>query len=408
MKRLKQVAVLFPLQLDPTRDDAGALEGQSLAQHQFKTMFSSHGILRGVCQFARTHNQWNLCYAENAPEEFGRFIQQVKPEGIVAHVSSLAIQRILARTGAMIVNVSSYLPSPGVPSVMVDNLAIGRLAANHLLEGGFRRAAFVGYPGVHFSDLRLEGFFRHFQTQGQVPFSYPPLGLASKDFKYTAENKDLCKWLRALVKPVGIFCCNDGLAFNLADACRALNIRVPDDVALLGADNSEIVCELSHPPLSSVRISRERTGYLAAELLYDLMKGKPPPKAPLLLPPEGIVKRQSSDILAIEDEDLVLAMKFIREHAHCPISVDDILRKVSISRRLLEQKFRTWLNKTPLDEIQRVHLERAKHLLTDTDQNLIQVAQASGFNSSERLSVVFKQREKMTPGEFRQRSRMNR
>jgi LacI family transcriptional regulator len=127
----------------------------------------------------------------------------------------------------------------------------------------------------------------------------------------------------------------------------------------------------------------------------------------VLFAPDGIAKRPSTDILAIEDEDLVLAMKYIREHAQEPIGVEDILREVPISRRLLEKKFRTILNKSPLDEIQRVHLERAKHLLTDTDQSLAQVAKASGFNSGERLSVVFKQKVAMPPGEFRRRSRMN-
>lgn len=407
MPRYRQIAVVFPLQLDPTREDVGTMEGQSLAQHQFKTMFSSHGILRGVCQFARTHNQWNLCFSENDPRGLSRFIKQWKPEGVVAHVSSPEIKEILDRSGAKVVNVSSYLSDTGVPSVVVDNLAIGRLAATHLLESGFRRAAFVGYPGVRFSDLRLEGFVHKFQTLGQIPVSYPLHGRIEKSFKYTAENKELCKWLRALIKPVGIFCCNDGLASCIADACRALSIRVPDDVALLGADNSEIVCELSHPPLSSVRISRERIGYLAAEMLHNLMRGKPAPKEPVLLPPDGIAKRLSTDILAIEDEDLVLAVKFIREHAHAPIGVTDILRKVPVSRRLLEKKFRTILNKSPLDEIQRVHLERAKQLLTETDQNLAQVARSAGFNSSERLSVVFKQKEAMTPGDFRRRSRLN-
>ncbi|HLX61284.1 MAG TPA: DNA-binding transcriptional regulator [Planctomycetota bacterium] len=407
MPRYRQIAVVFPLQLDPTREDVGTMEGQSLAQHQFKTMFSSHGILRGVCQFARTHNQWNLCFSENDPRGLSRFIKQWKPEGVVAHVSSDEIKTILDRSGAKVVNVSSYLSDAGVPSVVVDNLAIGRVAAQHLLESGFRRAAFVGYPGVRFSDLRLEGFVQKFQTLGQIPVAYPLHGLAEKNLKYTAENKELCRWLRALIKPVGIFCCNDGLASCIADTCRALNIRLPDDIALLGADNSEIVCELSHPPLSSVRISRERIGCLAAEMLYDLMRGKPAPKAPLLLPPDGIAKRLSTDILAIEDEDLVLAVKFIREHAHASIGVGDILRRVPVSRRLLEKKFRAILNKSPLDEIQRVHLERAKQLLTETNQNLAQVARSAGFNSSERLSVVFKQKEAMTPGEFRRRSRLN-
>ena len=407
MSRWRQVAVVFPLQLDPTRDDMGTMEGQSLAQHQFKTMFSSHGILRGVCHFARTHNEWNLCFSENDPRGLSRFIKQWKPEGIVAHMSSPEIKKILDRSGAKVVNVSSYMPDSGVPSVVVDNLQIGKLAAQHLLESGFRRAAFVGYPGVRFSDLRLEGFVREFQTLGQIPVSFPPPEFVGKDFKYTVENKELCKWLRNLVKPVGIFCCNDGLASCIADACRSLGIRIPDDVALLGADNSEIVCELSHPPLSSVRISRERIGYLAAEILYAAMKGHPAQKEPVLFAPDGIAKRLSTDILAIEDEDLVLAMKYIREHAHDSIGVEDILREVPISRRLLEKKFRTLLNKSPLDEIQRVHLERAKQLLTDTDQSLAQVAKSSGFNSGERLSVVFKQKVSMPPGEFRRRSRLN-
>jgi LacI family transcriptional regulator len=303
------------------------------------------------------------------------------------------------------VNVSSYLPNPDVPSVIVDNLAIGEAAATHLLESGFRRAAFVGYPKVRFSDLRLQGFKEKFESLGQSPVSYAPTDIKAKNLSYTAANKDLCRWLKALVKPVGIFCCNDGLASCIAETCRAIGIRVPDDVALIGADNSEIVCELCQPPLSSVRISRERIGFLAAEVLSKMMKGQPVSREPVLTPHDGIAVRHSSNIFAIEDSDLVSAMRFIRENAHLPIGVEDIVRVVSVSRRLLEQKFRNVLQKTPLDEIQRAHVERAKLLLNTTDQTLEVIAKASGFNNTERLSVVFKQRVGMTPGEYRKHSR---
>ncbi|HEY3320298.1 MAG TPA: DNA-binding transcriptional regulator [Planctomycetota bacterium] len=404
--RLRQVAVVFPLQLDPTRH--GSLEGQSLAQHQFKTMFSSYGILRGVCRFAHGHGRWNLRFSENSPGGLTRFIKQFQPEGIVAHVSSPEVRSILKRSGAKVVNVSSYMSDPGFPSVVMDNLAIGRLAATHLLDSGFRRTGFIGYPHVNFSELRRQGFVEQLQAHGQTPQNYPPVENVIGEMAYTAADKELCRWLRALVKPAGIFCCNDGLASCIADTCRAIGFRVPDDVALIGADNSEIVCELSNPQLSSVRIPRERVGFLAGEMLHHLMDGKPEPAEFMLLPPDGIALRRSSEILAVDDEDLVQALSYIREHAHESIGVEQVLAEVPISRRLLEQKFRDILGKSPLQEIQRVHIERAKQILYDTDHSLALIARQSGFNSTERLSVVFRQVVGMTPGQFRRRARMMR
>ncbi len=195
--------------------------------------------------------------------------------------------------------------------------------------------------------------------------------------------------------------CTDQLGFWLLDACKRAGVAVPEEAAVVGAENDVSLCTMTSPPLSSVAFNAERIGYEAAALLGRMMAGKRPPHAPILIPPLGIVTRQSSDTVAIEDQQVAAAVRFIREHAHEGIAVPDVLRVVPLSRSTLERRMRAALQRSPKAEILRVRMERVRALLTTTDLSIESVARKTGFEHSQYLVAAFKKQFGQTPGQYR-------
>lgn len=198
----------------------------------------------------------------------------------------------------------------------------------------------------------------------------------------------------------GVFTCNDIIAFQTAEACRLSELRVPEDVAIVGADNDDVLCELARPALSSVAVASKAVGYQAAAMLDRLLDGAPPPP-PLLLPPLGVVTRQSSDLICLPDPPVAAAVCFIREHSHMHLCVEDVLRDVPVSRRSLERRFRKFLGHGLGEEIRRVHVQRAKELLANTGLPMAEVACQSGFSDGQQFSRVFHEETDLTPSAYR-------
>jgi LacI family transcriptional regulator len=203
---------------------------------------------------------------------------------------------------------------------------------------------------------------------------------------------------------VGVFAPNDIWGVQLAEVCRQVGLRVPEDVALVGVDNDDLLCEMARPPLSSVSLPVNRIGHAAASLLDDLLGGKKSP-GDLLLPPVGVIARQSSDVLALEDPEVATAVRFIRTHGHTALRVADVLREVPISRRSLERRFRRALDRSIWEEIRRVHVEQARGLLARSGMPMAEVARHAGFSDSRQLSTVFREETGLTPTAYRRRFR---
>ena len=192
---------------------------------------------------------------------------------------------------------------------------------------------------------------------------------------------------------------------DLISICCDAGIRVPDELAILGVDDDDLLCRQSYPPLSSVRPAAEQIGFQAAQMLDELFAGKQIEDSPRRLAPIGVATRQSTDIMAVEDPELARALRFIRDSADQPIDVEDVLKQVPMNRRTLERRFRTVLGRTPLQEIRRVHIEQAKQLLVDTDLPTPNIAIASGFANASRLAIIFRKMTGMKPTEYRNKFR---
>jgi LacI family transcriptional regulator len=222
-----------------------------------------------------------------------------------------------------------------------------------------------------------------------------------QDRHWEREQAILAEWMRKLPKPVGLFACNDDRGREVLEACRMAELRVPEDVAVLGVDDDEVFCALADPPLSSVALNAETAGYRAAELLDGLMQGRIKKPRRILVEALCVVKRRSTDIVAVEDQDVAAALQFIHREQGRGISVEDVVDEVAVSRRNLEKRFRETIGRTILEEIQIARLERAKRLLLDTTYPISKVADISGFGSTGYFIQFFQSRVGKTPRKFR-------
>jgi LacI family transcriptional regulator len=216
-----------------------------------------------------------------------------------------------------------------------------------------------------------------------------------------SEFERLVDWLRELPQPIALLAYDSLQARQVIEACEAADIQVPHEIAVLGGEHDFLSCTISKPQLSSIDHAPRRVGYTAARMLSRLIAGEPPPTEPILLPPGRIISCQSTDTVAVGDDLLAAAVRFIKVHCHEKIQVSDILEEVPISRRALEKGFQKWLGRSPAEEIRRIRVDRAVQMLCDTSWSMPRIASAVGFALPELLTRAFRRELGMTPSEFR-------
>lgn len=362
------------------------------------------GLLHGIAEYVRVHGPWSIDlddrgFGDHSPD----WLKNWDGQGIIARVENRRIARELLSLGRPIVDLRGLILDPKLPLIETDDGTVVQLAVEHLRERGFRHFAYCGFPGTNYSDKRSQYFLRQVETA--AVYAPPDLprsrGTWDRERQSLLHQEHLVRWLQGLPRPVGLMACNDIRGQQVLNACREAGIAVPDEIAVIGVDNDEILCDLSEPPLSSVVPDTRRIGYESAALLARLMTGHTPPKETLFICPLGVRTRRSTDVLAIEDRDVASAVHFIRENAGKGIKVEDVLAEVPLSRSTLERRFLQMLGRTPKAEIMRVQLERIQQLLADTDFPLAQVARMTGFEHPEYLSVFFRNQTGQTPGHYR-------
>ncbi|MEX0652604.1 MAG: DNA-binding transcriptional regulator [Phycisphaeraceae bacterium] len=342
--------------------------------------------LRGVRRYVREHDPWLLSLSEPTDIQPG-VLQQLPLRGVITMSYDSQWAQLLGRLSVPVVNFSSHYATSMFPQVLPDNRMIGRMAASYLLERGFRHMAFCGYADHWYSHQRREGFEEAVREAGLSCHVYraPGEGQSTDQVRYAWP----AEWIASLPKPVGLLACNDHRASQLIEACRLAGRRVPEDVALLGVDNDEVMCEMADVPLSSVNPNAERLGYEAARLLDRLMAGGDAPAEPVTVLPAGVVSRTSTEMVAVADEEVSRAAQFIRRHACEPIQVADLMEHVGVSRRTLERRFKAMFSRSLHDEIRRVQFERARTLLAESDLPIPVVARRSGFRDFKRFTTLF-------------------
>jgi LacI family transcriptional regulator len=366
------------------------------------------GLLHGVATYVREHEPWTIHNHERrlydaAPEWLDRW----RGDGIIARISTPRFARQIARLRVPTVDLLGLHRLKNVPVIITDHRAVARLAADHLLARGLVHFAFCGFAGIHFSERRSEYFTEYLAERGHAVSVYAEPRAARRRNAAAIEVESLpsmahlAAWLKSLPKPVGLMAATDDRAHHVLNVCGECGIAVPDEVAVIGVDNDEMLCDLCDPRLSSVALNPLRVGYEAAALLSRMIRGKSPPKRELLIPPLGVVTRQSTNVLAISDADVAAAVRFIEQRACEGIGVDDVVRHVHVSRSTLKRRFAAVLRRSPKSEIDRVQMERVMHLLSTTELPLSKIADLAGFQHVESLCKLFRRKTGTTPGRYR-------
>lgn len=363
-------------------------------------------ILKGIGNYMRKHEPWQVFVEARGLEERLHLPKGWKGDGVIARIGDAALVKELNGLRLPVVNVSGIqLPGEDFLRVTTDLEASGRLAARYLLDRGFRHFAYFSLIGLAYVSAHQEAFIRALEEarcQCNVHGIKPRAG-AEPDWRLDLAR--LGRWLKSLPKPVAILAWNASSGRELIYACHEAGIIVPEEVAVLSGSDDDVLCEFLQIPLSAILASAERIGYEAASLLDLLMHRRPPLRGPILIPPLGVVSRQSTETLAIHDRAMVAAISFIRQSADKAIQVNDVARHAGLSRRVLERRFLQILNRTPAEEIRRVHFEKAKQLLVETELPIPDVAEGSGFGSPEYMAYVFKAELDQTPLRYRKQIR---
>lgn len=359
-----------------------------------------HGrdIVAGVHAFAREQGSWILTMAERGRNETSEtLLHPDRVDGAILRVECEKTTKLLERVRIPTVTLSSVGNTSERVCIAADCDALTRLAAEHLYDQGFRQFAFFGDAALEWSLNRGHSFARFLADRefGCHVFQRPA------DKRRNGSPNAVVEWILQLPKPVGIMAADDMRARQLLDLCHQLGLRVPDEVAVIGVDNDELFCTMCEPPLSSIVLNGRQTGYDAASLLNDMLNGRGVPRGLRSVPPLGVVPRRSTESAALENELIGAAMRFIREHVHERITVDDVAQAVNTSRRTLERHCRRALDGTVSEQIQRTRISLVQQLLISTDHPLRAIALRTGFDHPEYLSVAFKRLTGITPSAYR-------
>ncbi len=359
------------------------------------------GIVHGILQYARQHGPWQFTVNPDVLSLSPCSLRGWSGNGIITWINTKAEAHAITQLDIPAVNLCGALGDTGIPRVTVDNQATGRLAAEHLLECGFRRFGYYGVRGMWNAQQRGVGFVEAVEKAGGTCSVCNSPNTIGQHPRWERIGSQLQDWLASLTPPVGVFAFTDYRARMVLEACERLGLHAPDDVAVIGVNNDRITCEFCDPPLSSISHDENKFGYELAALLDRLMAGKKVPVESPFIPPGGIVRRRSTDTTATEDPRVAASLRFMREHLGEPIDVNDILRRLDVSRRCLENAFKCSLGHTPYEHLCHVRVQHAKQLLAGEDKvKMDEIAKASGFLDAKRMRVVFRRITGTSPNQY--------
>ncbi len=362
------------------------------------------GVLRGVTRFNREHGPWSIYFRpQGLDDPPPQWLASWQGDGILARINNRQMAQTVLATGLPAIDLRGAMGDLGIPLLGVDNRKVAQMAIEHLLDRGFERFGFCSVPrGLNrYDDQRCDYFADLVQKAGYRCDLFKPLSRRGKHSNWEREQHRIAQWIDNLECPVAIMTPHDDRGLQVLDAIQRLGKRVPDDIAVISVDNDPHLCNLSTPELTSIDVNPQRIGYEACVQLARMMSGRKPPKLPRYFSPARVIVRQSTDLLAIDDDEIVRAVRFIRDNACRGLTVDDLLRHVPLSRTILNRRFKTLLGKTPKEEMNRVQMERARELLLDTDLPISSIATRSGFKDPNYFIKRFHELFEQTPRQFR-------
>lgn len=353
--------------------------------------------------FVQRQHDFRILSIHRPIDELRELLTELNPSGLITEWLPEVTEALL-ELGLPTVIADTDFQYPGVTSIDVDDWQVGAEAARALLQAGYRSFACLG-NSTPYSEQRIEGFQRELGDQVQFSTHQEDAFNEARYSEDFAQPRDeLRAWLESLPKPVGILAVHDPLGRFLCGACRQMGLRVPEEVAVIGANNDELVCGLSYPMLSSVSIPWDTIGEVVGDAIRALLAGEPAQTEPVRVPAGGVVLRHSANHLAVEDPVLRRVMSYLSERIQDPVTIDSLCNELRIARRGLERKFREYYHCTPWEMLCQLRVTRAKQLLSETNHPISMISELCGFNDPERMAVVFKRVEGMPPSAFRKGS----
>jgi LacI family transcriptional regulator len=364
----------------------------------------NRAMMRGMAHYVHTAGPIQFFHTPPFWERWDHyslveFVQESKVDGMILFEHD-DIAALLELNIPMVVTLYKHRKIAKVINLVTDHRAIGRVAAEHLFQSGFRQFAFCGYHDMFWSNDRLAGFKERLREEGFVPDVYAGQSISPSDDKISLLN-----WLNKLPLPTGIMACTDERGRELVELCVSCGIRVPDGIGVIGVDDDELLCNLAPVPLSSVANTAEQCGFEAVKRIVQLLEHRKGTslKPDIVVEPSGCVGRLSTDFINTEDMTLAKAVRFIREHAREPAGVADVAQACGLSRRVLEKRFRKNLGTSIYAEIRRVRVDLFARLLLESNRTVAEISEQLRFESLEHVSRYFKAQTGMTPREYRLR-----
>ncbi len=362
------------------------------------------GLLRGVYRYHKEQASWSIYFQQ---QDLGAplppWLDSWDGDGILARVTSEKAAKALLRTGLPIIDLLGGMRPFGIPMFGTNNQSVARQAFEHLAGQGLKHFAFVGErTGIYISaDERRDAFCKIVEENGAECQVFKHIRVRKSSVNWEKYQDRLAEWLQQLDKPVGVMCSHDYRGRQVLDSCRRADLGVPDQVAVVGVDNDEFLCNLSIPSLSSVDINAERIGYDASRLLDRVMRGTATFDEPHSFEPLCVIARQSTDVVSRENAAVASAMRLVRQHACRGLTVARIERTIGVSRGSLGRQFKRIVGCTIKEEILQTQIQAAKQKLVDSETPITEISDQCGFSESKYFSVVFRKYTGMTPRAFR-------
>lgn len=366
----------------------------------------SRRLLKGLIQYSKEHGPW-IFY--RLPTYYKTLYGE---EGIVEWAKEWEADAIIARwdqEGANLLatlNIPILLQnykerSPYFSNLTGDYIGTGQMAAKFFIKRRYRNFAFYGNKGVVWSRERAEGFWKEVEKAGGNYYYFESENLNGE--QWSKSHIQLDEWLLSLPKPVGLFACDDSFALQVSEICKINNIKIPEDISLLGVDNDELICNLSDPPISSIMTDVEKGGYEAGRLIDRFIKREITEPFDIIIRPTRFELRKSTEKYDISNEYISEIVNFIEDNFTTDINIDSFSEMVPLSRRNLEVKFKDEMGISIYQFILSCRIDYFAHLLLTTDRTLFDLALESGFNDCKNISRIFKKMKGCTPIEYRKK-----
>lgn len=356
----------------------------------------TYPLVQSVLRYGEQAESWRFVGSGSLPFIAIERLGEMKVDGLIGLFDNRESAERAAACARAVVNIVHDITEVTLPRVTNDDTLIGRIGAEHLLERGFAHFGFVDDAESLVSQRRCEGFVETVEAAGRACHVFSRSWFEQRD-----PEKMISKWLSDLPKPIGVMAHIDYFAHQVIEAALHLDLRVPDDVAVVGVNNNPWMTALSPVPLSSIELDMRQIGYRAAKLLDGLMAGEAPPPTQLI-PPIGVVTRRSTEVTLADDPIVSHAMRYIRDHVTEGVNVEDVLSELGVSRSTLVNRMKHATGRTPHQAIIRARIDHAKNLLLNSDESMDEIARRCGFLRQPRLNETFKRVTGLTPGQFRQ------